>query len=242
MRFRNDVRPVRLPLLLGLLLVDAVFVALHLAHKGFDNLFDNRTFGGRRWSITADNSYSEMFQYGKEAVIAALFLGLLVRTREIVYASWMVLFAFFLVDDSQQFHERAGGFLADELDLPSMGGVRDQDLGELLVVGCVGALFALLLAWGYFRAARPARVVSIQTGLMVAVLAGFGVVVDLVHRLAEWKPLNVFFAVLEDGGEMVAMSAIVWLAAVHYREPGAPLLAPVTTGAGSVALDHETSG
>ncbi|MCK7497594.1 MAG: hypothetical protein MZW92_47545 [Comamonadaceae bacterium] len=86
-----------------------------------------------------------------------------------VYAAWAALFAYIVADDSLELHERGGEWLSMAAALPAFGGLRPQDLGELLVLGTAGVVLvggraagalALRRAGGaaaFAHAARTAR-------------------------------------------------------------------------------------
>lgn len=77
-----------------------------------------------------------------------------------------------------------------------------------------GVLFTV--AFTYPRAPRNDKNVSHDVGFLVVLLVIAGVGVDMLHsvivRESQNEALKVGFALLEDGGELIIMSFIVWYA------------------------------
>jgi hypothetical protein len=197
--------------LLLLISADTVFVIVHLIHiSGFS--------GNDLYSLKKDLGYSEIFQYVKAYWVVLMLAALWWRTREYVYATWMLLFGYMLCDDAFQIHERGGGAIArywgygGALGLrPQEGalGLRAQDFGELAVIGVFGLFFLVLISLTYLRSGRDARNASKDLTLLFGVILFFGVIVDMLHNLAaEDGYVEAVLAVVEDGGEMFAMSVV----------------------------------
>lgn len=189
--------------LLLLIAADSVFVLIHLVHK-YSPLLESKLY-----SLSSDGGYAEIFQYVKTFWIV-LTLGLLwSRTRERAYAAWMVVFAYLLCDDALRLHERAGGFIARLLGYQD-GLIWAQDQGELTFTAAVGAVLLGSISIVYLRGTAEARNLSRDLALLLGVLVFFGVGVDMLHSLVQPEYLKRILAVIEDGGEMYAMSVICW--------------------------------
>jgi hypothetical protein len=79
----------------------------------------------------------------------------------------------------------------------------------------VGSAFVATMAFCYFRSSNDARKVSRNLILLLAMLVLFGILVDMVpYAVKTLAPLSLMM--LEDGGEMAAMSLIVNYVA-HFR-------------------------
>ena len=89
--------------------------------------------------------------------------------------------------------------------------LRPQDIGKLTVSAVAGGILLPLLVWAYRTGSSSFRKAAEDLLLLVLAFVFFGVFVDLAHQAVKlnWA---VDFAVglLEDGGEMVVMSVIVW--------------------------------
>lgn len=190
--------------LLLLLAADAVFVAVHLVHSL------SPFFNDRLYSIARDRSYAEIFQYVKTYWIVLLLAALVRRTRQSVYVAWMLLYTYLLFDDAFFIHEEGGAALAARLGYVGALGLRPEDLGELTVSATIGVVFLALILITYRRGGRDARNASADLALLVGLLVFFGVFVDMLHSSIEPAWAKLALAIVEDGGEMVAMSLGCW--------------------------------
>jgi hypothetical protein len=191
-------------LLYLLLLADVIFILLHLAYVYTPHL-PNPYF-----SLSLPRSYSEFFQYTKFLWITTLFLVLAVRLRRWIYAIFSVLFLFFLIDDSFEFHENYGAYIADFFHFQPVFGLRARDLGELTVVAFFGALFLAALGTAYALSRPEDRRVANQVFVLVILLGIFGVFFDMVEIVVENAGISRVLRVLEEGGEMIVTSFITW--------------------------------
>ena len=178
----------------------------------------------RAFSLGADSGVAEVAQYLKLAAVGLALGSLFARRREPVYAAMAVLAGGLLLDDVTLFHETAGAALAAGLRLPEPPFARAQDLGEILALASWVGPVAVGGAFAYRASGDTARRHARWFGAAIAVLAGFGVVVDLVHQ-AFSTVWGVSFAleVVEEGGELVTVSALlVGVAAVRSQEARGP--------------------
>ena len=190
-------------LLVALLLADAGFIQLHRLHLQ-DGL-------GDRFSLEHERSYSEYFQHAKELMAAALAGVLFFRTGERLFAIWAGLFAYLFVDDAFEVHESAGQVLAGWWPGVSLFGLGIQHVGEILVSGAVGLVFLMGLAGAWRRSAPEARQFSLVLLALLAALAVFGVLIDTLHVAAAQAPWHYRLGIIEDGGEMVVLTMMLWV-------------------------------
>ncbi len=194
--------------LLLLLLADGAFIALHLLNEGSPSVDD------RLYALHVDRSYSEAFQYLKLSWVAFL-LAAVARTRRApVLGAWSATFLYLACDDALQIHERGGAWVVRELGLPGAFGLRDQDMGELLVSGGAGIVLFGAIALLHRRSGDDAKHASRDLLLLTGLLVLFGVGFDMLHQLVNDTFLRAAFVVLEDGGELIAVSL---LAAYAFR-------------------------
>ena len=222
----NLLRKVKLPLehtdFLALLLsADSFYIGLHLVHK-IARIFDWPTvMRGGVFSLVQDLGLAESFQYAKEFWIALLCAWLVLRKRQPAYLGWSLLFVYLLLDDMLTIHELLGNWLVGLLNLDPTANLisrfRIQDIGELAVSGIFGLLFFSLIAAAYYRGTQETRTNFRYLLGMLMVLVGFGVVLDVADRLLDIKILIDLAVMIEDGGEMLAMSFICWFAFVLAR-------------------------
>lgn len=199
---RPRVRQIIDPFVLALLFaVDGAFVVLHVSNRFLPSR--NALF-----SLSTDGGYAELFQYLKEGWVAVALFVVCWRTRQGLYGAWALLFAYLLWDDSLTIHETLGGIIASQWSYVPALGLRAQDFGELTVVAFVGSAFVLLTSYLYIRGNETARSVARDMALLVGCLVFFGVFFDMVHNVIDDQRFR-GMTVVEDSGEMIAMSLVV---------------------------------
>ncbi len=180
--------------------IDALFIILDVALRlGFH--------GNRHLSIEMDRGHPEVFQYIKEIWICMLLLIASTKQTRLLYFSWAVLFFYLLIDDSMQVHENGGRILSGYFEFKPMLHLRATDFGELIVSCFFGSGILALIAFSYFKSEPTEKRISVHIFALTMFLAVFGVLVDMLHIAIPWGT-NIF-GVIEDGGEMLIMSALV---------------------------------
>ena len=186
-----------------LVAVDLLFLAVHAVHVYTPYLPSPLN------SLERDRGHAEYFQYVKLYWLVILFAVLALRERALVHGAWAAVFAYLLADDAFSIHETYGARVTDALGLGAPLGLNATDLGELVVTGAAGGLLLLLVGSTYLaaddRALRRSRVVL----ALLAGLAFFGVVVDMVHSAVRETALAHPLGTLEDAGEMLVVSVIL---------------------------------
>jgi hypothetical protein len=128
------------------------------------------------------------------------------------------LFAYVLADDFFGIHERLGEGLAGHLGVLPMFGLRAVDFGELGVTAFAVVSLLGLIGVAHYRGDRDARSFSRSLLALLLALGFFGVLGDMVHAMVMKHPAWDFvLETIEDGGEMVAMSLIVWVVFHRWR-------------------------
>jgi hypothetical protein len=184
-----------------LLIVDLVFILVHGVYKM--NLVSNPLF-----SIERDFGYAEVYQYIKEFWIVVLLFIVAIKRSRIIYFAWSSLFIYLLLDDSLQIHENFGGYLVNYFDFQPMFHLRAQDFGELSVSMLFGFLLFTFIGTSYLFSDTISKQISKYLFILVVSLAFFGVLVDMLHIAIPWG--KSIWGLIEDGGEMLIMSIIVW--------------------------------
>ncbi len=209
MKRRGDARSI-LPFLIAL---DLCFFAFHVIielplYTNIPPLFEitQRQF----FLLTVDHSLPEWYQYIKFVAILWLINRLLIRTEERGFVAWWLLFVLLLLDDAFKIHETIGRIVASFLTFVAPFNLRLQDVGELLASALLGLLVICVLLWAFARADQAFRKRSIDIALLVGILAFFGVGVDLLGPLSESPLYRVSVGTLEDVGEMLVASVMVW--------------------------------
>lgn len=187
-------------LLVLLLIGDVTFMLLHIALK-------TGWISNPQYSVEMDRGYAEIYLYVQEYWAALLLIAVGWQRKRLIYPAWGLAFAYFVLDDSLQIHERLGGRVARALDLQPMIALRAQDFGELLVTVVAAAGLFLLIGICHWRSGSADRRISRHLFWLVVALAGFGVVTDMLHIMIPWG--TTFLGLVEDGGEMVVISFVV---------------------------------
>ena len=162
-------------------------------------------------NIETDKGYAEVYQYLKYLWIIVLLFFISIKERTLLYLPWFLLFAYFLVDDALRVHELLGKQIGEYIGIRPPFGLRQDDLGELIVSACAGLLLLPAMLAAYRSAARANRKVFHDLVLLVLLLVIFGVGVDMVHIVFSGSPrMELVLGILEDGGEMLAVSLLLW--------------------------------
>jgi hypothetical protein len=192
-------------LLMLLLAGDLVYIGFHCLHV-LTPYFESWTF-----SIQRDAGYAEVFQYMKFLWIILLLMLIMRATRELHYGAWVLVFLYFLLDDSLQIHEKFGEALADHLNLTAPFNLRPQDIGELIVIALAGSFLLLVLVLSYWRGSPAFRRTTKDMVLLVLVLAVVGIGADMAQVAYPGEGIvDLILVIIEDGGELVVVSFMLW--------------------------------
>lgn len=199
--------------LIGTLIVfDLFFVAIHfvaflLFYLGHIEDINDYYY----LALTKDGSWAEFFQYLKYLFVLVFVVHLMYSKKKFFYLSWFLLFLFFLFDDALSLHEKVGEIFAKEVDFQPMLGLRKVDFGELAFVLVIGLAILSVFIITYFKGGPVYRKRTIDMLILLALMIFFGVGFDLLHvALGEDDRVSFILGLIEDGGEMVTMSIIVW--------------------------------
>lgn len=187
-----------------LISTDFLFIVLHTLYVY------GIIHGSSNFSLEKDFGYSEIFQYIKEYWSFLLLLIVFVSKRKFTYLVWSLFFLYLLLDDSLSIHENVGEYLANNFNIQSKFNLRAIDFGELLVSFLVGFTFLVLFIFSYIKGETEEKKVIKHFGILIFALAFFGVFVDLLHVALPFGENKL--AVIEDGGEMLVMSIVLWYA------------------------------
>lgn len=201
------VRPVDPGLLTLVLLVgmDLVYLVVDVSHNILGVASPRSSF-----EVHRDRSIPEFYQYTKLLWILGVITVLAWSVRQSNLLVWTPFFGFLLATDALTLHEMAGGWLATQLSLPPVLGLRPRDLGEAIVAGSltVVTLAGVLVTWR--RSGAGVRSVHLGLGRLVVALGLFGLVADLLtSALSGRAGVLAVASRVEDGGEMVVVSAIL---------------------------------
>jgi hypothetical protein len=190
---------VLVPLLAG----DGICALVFLAH------FHVAAFASDRWDLSLEGSWPEWYGHIVELAIVGLLFAIYRRTRQSHHLAWMAVFLYVGLDDTVQLHEHAGKiliWLSGGHD--NRFGIRLQDIGELISWAIAGTVFCYVLWRTYRRASAEARADGLQLAAALGLLVFCGMFLDTADRVInpEWHQLVRVAIIVEDGGELVALS------------------------------------
>jgi hypothetical protein len=207
----------------GLIVLLAIDLAFSLWYAGTRLLYnleiDQNLYEIDFLRIDEDGGWAEWFSYAKTLLLIVLLGRLALTTRQMIYGALVVLFGIVLLDDSLEIHEELGKSLVGLLDLRPMLGVRARDVGEVITWTILGAIAAPFVLAGLALSKRTHVANGLALLIPFCALVFFAIVVDQAFHV--WRDAffgsDIVLGTLEDGGEMMAISVDVALAAVLVR-------------------------
>lgn len=190
-----------------MLVVDVALIQLH-------RLSLQDVVGGR-FSMEIERSVPEYYQHAKELFAAVLAGALFLSRGDRLHAWWAALFAYLFVDDAFEVHEGLGRRFTAGWDTSSILGVDPQPFAELMVSGAAGLIFLVALPSAWRRSGPAARQLGLQLIGALLLLVAFGVAIDALHAFVPRGPWSYRLGIIEDGGELVAMTLLLWLTMTH---------------------------
>jgi hypothetical protein len=190
-------------IIVGVALINVTFVLLHIySVAGFGEEWT------RNYRVDIDRGFAEIFNYAQVVGCGLLLYRCYVKSGDVVYLAWALVFTFVVLDDSLLIHERVGKLLDTRLGLPALPGLRSHDTGELIVWAAASALLVPALILGFRNSKQDAVEFGKVLTLIFALLVFFAVVVDMVHMAAVPRShsADAILAVVEDGGEMLSVA------------------------------------
>lgn len=200
-------------ILLTLLFIDFLFILIH-AYSLSLPLNENT----QNLRLDMDFGYAEIFQYVKYICAAILLVGAFFHSKIGVYLTWAMFFIFLFVDDAFAFHEIFGEKFVRYFNISGFAGLRAQDIGELAMAAFLGLLFVLPFFYSFFKGSEKSKEVTTHFVLLVGILLFFGIGIDMVHSFMKAIPGSGVLTVIEDAGEMLAVSLLVWYSLYLYLE------------------------
>lgn len=195
-------------ILLLFLIADAVFLLFHVR-----SVATGRYPG---WLLQADHGRPELFAYLMLGWTVIVLMLLARRWRASLLLGWAALVAFILLDDFLRLHERVGWWAWHRLSPDCQQRIHEQSL-EIIVLAGFAAVLGIFIFAAHRRAEGQTRLLSTKLLIWVIAIGFFAFGVDLFSTRTSGLAYHVF-TVLEDGGELVAISFLAatvigtWLA------------------------------
>ena len=236
--------PGAIALVAAVVVVDVLLIAGNVAHYAANDPTEAPTrFGAPSWNGDLDGSSIEIMGHAQVVVAVVVLLVAAISRRGPVYAAWAAAFAGLFLDDFLQLHETWGARLSVAWELPTVLGLRAQDLGELIVwAGEAVVLGLIVVVATVFSSARGRRDSAVLFGCMV-IIAVFGVGVDQAHIVLEPHISHlaaIAVTLTETAGELGGMSLALLAAARMLTGPATPSTDPRPDGTDTDGqpLDH----
>ena len=200
--------------LLAVLALNLVLVALHGAH------FVCLRYGLNAWprdplfSLDSNTGLAQLFNSCQTMLLIALLLRIGAQTRTAVYPALAAIFLFVLLDDALALNQLLGAPLAGALGLVDRPRLEAQSVAEMMVYGVLAPPLLGMLAVALLRAPAEHRRAGAGFVSLLALLAFFATVMDLVHLafIKSFFGSRLVLEVAEEGGEMLTLSLALLLA------------------------------
>lgn len=191
-------------ILILLVVTDLVFIALHALRWWHDS-------PNLALRIDIEGGYGEVFQYMKFLWAAILTGWFAAKSRALRFVSWSIVLLYFLADDSLAIHETLGALAAARVDFMLPLGLEPVDFGDFVMLASSATVLAILVFAAQLGADREIKRAFLELAALACFLGVFSVAFDLLHGLLKADPLLDFImGTLEDGGEMIVASLLVW--------------------------------
>jgi len=127
------------------------------------------------------------------------------------YLVWSLLYGYLLVDDAYRVHEKLGALLSSNLNFTPMFGVSARNIGELCVYVVSGLLFLIPIGITYRSSDLDTKSNSRCFFLILGLQVFCGVCLDILSSAIKGSYLmQSIWCLLENGGEMFAVSIMLW--------------------------------
>jgi len=192
-------------LLLLILSADLAFILLHTVNATpllSSDLFDLAAAGG----------HAKTYHLIKLFWVIVLLAHVLRATRHSGYLSWILVVLFLFLDDAFQLHQVIGRSIAQNfaaVQFPYLS-LQPRHFGEWAIFAIMAAFLSAVVALAYWRGTRTFKKVSIDLLLLMMAFVFFGVVVDLAAAMRLGPVIEFVLGTVEDGGEMVVVSLLLW--------------------------------
>ena len=190
-------------LLLLLLSTDFVLIMLHIIIATF-------TPESPLCNLEGICAYMNIYHLIMLFWVIILLAYVLKSTRCFYYGSWIFAFTFFLFDDALLLHQKIGDNLSSIFDSYPYYLRLGSRFWELAVLAIAGMVLFVVIAWAYFHGPHVFRKISNDMLLFFVALLFFGLIVDFAITIKLGPTIIFGLGFVEDGGELVFDSLILW--------------------------------
>ena len=194
--------------LIALLAFDVALMALHICWtlnlqgvQAFD------AFASPMFQLNRDRSISEWVEYAKSGLTAFALWVAWGWVGQPIYAGLAIVHLSMAADNALTIHERLGRAIGPSIAPGGRFGVGEGHLGEILVFGGWGVLFATIVFFSWSVSMPEHRRVSRSLIFLAAGVGLFAVVLDALDVTPLVASLSkTALILLEDGGETLMLS------------------------------------
>lgn len=209
--FASFREPIGRLLLVLFLITDTVLILFHLTHTLIGSPWE------KAFDLGVDRSFGELLIAIKLCWILVLCLLIAWRRRSPVFVGLALVSLLVFAEDFLRLHERVGQALAPDMReaFPFLAeyGILALQAGELVWFAGISSVILIVFVAGYLKSERRDRRAALAIAAFFGVLAFFAIVVDTVHSFFHFgTTADLVLTMIEDGGEMVALSPAVALA------------------------------
>lgn len=200
-----------------LLCVDTVMMLLHVAYaRTIGHLPTPLLLFDTRFSLSQDGGFAERVEYATSAATAVALLICARRDQAQLFLALAGVHLWFLFDNVLRIHERAGALTGQLVAPDGALTLASRDFGQPIAFAAIGGTLAVML-WRSWPPPDPAqRKIGAVFVLAAASIAVFAVGVDTLHASAMGPMMgDVFWTLIEDGGETVVLSLNAALAVAY---------------------------
>lgn len=210
--------------IIHLLMIDAVFILLHVLQVFFKFRFDvgPHWVSGGNFRLDMDGTYSEFYEYIKILLCTFALLTCFVRRGPPIYLSLALVYMIALLDNAFRIHEYIGS-------ISPFGRGRS----ELFFFVALGGLMSIMLWRTRPRENLEDTGYAVGCVLLLGMLAFFAVGIDAFHAIF-WRSSDIepVLGLLEDGGELIALSfnlVFVWSVATRPSRARAQIFRSISS-------------
>lgn len=203
-RFTNLSEPNKKTIYLLLLLIVGDFFYITIHSINVLSAHRNPLF-----HLGVDRGYPEFYNYIKYLWIITLLILFSRKNKTVYMFPFIILYFYFLIDDSFMFHENLGIYFRDNYNfqIPLLG---RQEFGELLPSVTAFSVFMILFLILSKYSAFRFKYISVSMFILIFLLVFFGVFIDALNESNYSHVVNYFFTLAEDGGELIVISLTCW--------------------------------
>lgn len=208
-----------------------LFVSLTLGDILF--LFFNAVLKGR-FLIDLDRGYPEIYGYIKELTSVGILLWLGLKTKLRLWFAFSLFIFYVFLDDAFMFHEQMGLLIRQWINVSFFSKllrVRQRDIGEAMYYAVIGFIFLFPGIFFYFHEKKDSfqRLAANKLVVAFGVLCFFCVALDVIDQGPTLPVLRHFLNLLEDYGEMLALSLLLAFCIDVFRDWNASMKSPPPT-------------